>query len=88
MTASAHDWGGDIYLAPGTRVVRRAIFNDEPVARNEYGIVIHCAQSEQFGGIWDCDIAFFGEAPPEAELRAKPYVLCYASMGVTILNED
>lgn len=64
-------------LPPGTRV-RYDGLADGP----EFGVVVHCWFAPEIDG-YDCYVAFFGAAFPEAKPDAKPYVLRYAVASLT-----
>jgi hypothetical protein len=74
----------DRYLAPGTRVRRDALVNDNDYATSEYGIVVHCWLDDEIG-MFNCYVAFFGEAFPAGKPAHKPYILRYAAVGMTEL---
>jgi hypothetical protein len=53
----------------------------------EYGVVVHCWESEELGGLHDCYIAFFGDELPSGEPAKMPYVLRYAVVGIDVLDD-
>ena len=71
----------DRYLAPGTRVRRDASWNDDKHLTSEFGIVVHCWLDDEIG-MFDCYIAFFGDALPAGKPAEKPYILRYATVGL------
>lgn len=76
--------GEDRYLAPGTRVRRDAYFNDDEHLTSEFGVVVHCWLDDEIG-MFDCYVAFFGDALPSGKPCEKPYVLRYAAVGLAEL---
>ncbi|PAX07700.1 hypothetical protein [Sphingomonas lenta] len=78
--------GEDRYLAPGTRVRRDAYWNGDEHLMSEFGVVVHCWLDDEIG-LFDCYIAFFGDALPTGEPAEKPYVLRYAAVSLAALVE-
>ncbi len=78
--------GEDRYLAPGTKIRRDALCNDDDQPIPEFGIVVHCWLDEEFG-FYDCYIAFFGDELPVGRPTEKPYVLRYGAVGLTELAD-
>jgi hypothetical protein len=78
--------GEDRYLAPGTRVRRDAFVNDDEHLASEFGIVVHCWLDDEIG-MFDCYVAFFGDAFPSGKPAEKPYVLRYAPAGLAEVAE-
>ncbi|MEM8772804.1 MAG: hypothetical protein AAGD92_14250 [Pseudomonadota bacterium] len=73
------------YIEPGTRVVLQNQDTDTGKKVSEFGVVVHCWLNRDVG-IYDCYVAFFGNAFPEAEPTIKPYVLRYASKSLNIVE--
>ncbi len=71
----------DRYLVPGTKVRHDYYWNGEESITSEFGIVVHCWLDDEIG-MFDCLIAFFGDALPTGEPAKKPYVLRYAAVGL------
>ena len=67
-----------LYFKPGT-LVRRI---NHPGDSWEDGVVVHCWLDDQLG-LFDCYVAFFGNAIPDGKPPEKPYVLRYASTSLT-----
>jgi hypothetical protein len=63
-------------------VRRDAYVNDDEHVTSEYGIVVHCWDSDEIGQ-YDCYVAFFGDALPTGTPDEKPYVLRYAATSLT-----
>ena len=78
--------GEDRYLAPGTKIRRDAIVNNDDNSTSEFGVVAHCWLDEEMGA-YDCYIAFFGDAFPVGKPNEKPYILRYAAVGLTELAD-
>ena len=76
----------DRYLAPGTKVRRDAYWNNDEHLTSEFGIVVHCWFDEEMG-MFDCYIAFFGEALPPGKPADKPYILRYAVLSLVEIPE-
>lgn len=72
----------DRYLQPGTKV---RLTNHADGSRED-GVVVHCWLSDEIHA-HDCYVAFFGETIPAGAPAAKPYVLRYASISLTVLEE-
>lgn len=72
--------GGGRFIPPGTQV--RYSGGSEP----EYGVVIHCWDSEEIGD-FDCDVAFFGACFPAGPPSTKPYVLRYAALSLEPVDD-
>lgn len=69
------------YLKPGT-LVRRI---NHPGDGWEDGVIVHCWLDDQLG-VFDCYVAFFGDAIPDGKPPEKPYVLRYAATSLTELT--
>jgi hypothetical protein len=77
----------DRFLPPGTKV-RLDSLQDGETPVSEYGVVVHCWPNEGMAGLHDCIVAFFGSAPPlSGELSEWPYVLRYAAVSLSVLDE-
>lgn len=74
----------DRHLSPGTRVRRDSLVNDDDEPTPEFGIVVHCWMDDEIG-MFDCYVAFFGDALPDGKPSGKPYVLRYAATSLTVL---
>lgn len=72
--------GTDEFLEPGARV--RLLSGID--GSWEDGVVVHCWLDDEIG-VYDCYIAFFGDAIPEGKPAEKPYVLRYAATSLTRL---
>jgi len=68
------------FLRPGTTVRY-----DGLDAGPEYGIVIHCWESDEIGG-HDCYVAFFGSGFPTGQPSQKPYVFRYAAASLIAIE--
>lgn len=84
MADTADQDPGDRYLAPGTRVRLDSYLNGGDVLTPEFGVVIHCWFSDEIA-VFDCYVAFFGDAFPDGSPTEKPYVLRYAARSLTVL---
>jgi hypothetical protein len=71
----------DRYLPPGTRVRHDVYWNDDEHLSSEFGVVVHCWFDDEMG-LFDCYIAFFGDALPSDKPAEKPYILRYATVGL------
>ena len=78
--------GEDRYLAPGAKIRRDVLVNDDDQPTSEFGVVVHCWLDEEIG-VYDCYISFFGDAFPVGKPTEKPYVLRYAAVGLTELAD-
>ena len=78
--------GKDRHLAPGTRVRRDAYWNDDEHLTSEFGIVVHCWIDDEIG-MFDCYIAFFGDALPTDKPAVKPYILRYAAVSLAKISD-
>ena len=76
--------GEDRFLAPGTRVRRDAYFNDDEQLTSEFGVVVHCWLDDEIG-MFDCYVAFSGDALPIGKPADTPYVLRYAATNLAEL---
>ncbi|MDG2004019.1 MAG: hypothetical protein P8J20_11880 [Novosphingobium sp.] len=76
----------DRYFAPGTRVRRDAIWDDDEQITSEFGVVIHCWLDDELG-MFDCYVAFFGLALPSGKPAEKPYVLRYTAASLDKIDE-
>jgi len=70
------------FLPAGTKVRYDGLVKGGP----EFGVVIHCWISEEFNG-YDFLAAFFGNEFPSGEPTDKPYVLRYAAVSLTVVNQ-
>lgn len=84
--ADGNGLGEDRYLAPGTKVRRDAYWNDDEHLTSEFGIVVHCWLDNEMS-MFDCYIAFFGDALPTDKPAEKPYVLRYATVGLVEISD-
>jgi hypothetical protein len=73
----------DRYLAPGT-VVRYDGLSVED-SGPEYGIVVHCWNSDEISA-YDCYVAFFGPVRPVGAPTERPYILRYAVTSLTVIE--
>ncbi|MBV1689678.1 hypothetical protein KRR38_18810 [Novosphingobium sp. G106] len=76
----------DRYIAPGTKVRRDAVWNDDEHPTSEFGIVVHCWFDDEMG-MFDCYIAFFGQVFPEGKPAEMPYILRYAVRGLVEITD-
>ncbi|WP_255586815.1 hypothetical protein [Hephaestia mangrovi] len=76
----------DRYLSPGTRVRLDSLVDDDGQPTPEFGIVVHCWLDDGIG-MFDCYVAFFGNALPEGKPSEKPYVLRYAATSLMVLPD-
>ena len=76
----------DRYLAPGTRVRRDANWDGDEKITSEYGVIVHCWLDEGIKA-HDCYVAFFGYEFPTTKPEEKPYILRYAAMSLTTLDD-
>ena len=67
------------FLAAGTRVTYNG------TGKPEYGVIVHCWHNWEIDA-YDCYVAFFGDAIPDAMPAEKPYVLRYAATSLTVLD--
>ncbi|MBR2268738.1 MAG: hypothetical protein IJ918_10740 [Sphingobium sp.] len=84
MNVPGETMGGDIYLAPGTRVRLDSLVNDEGAVTTELGVVVHCWRDDEIG-MFDCYVAFFGASFPQGRPEEKPYVLRYAATSLRVI---
>ena len=75
----------DIYLPPGTKV-RFDSSNELGENSPEFGVVIQCWLDKELQ-LFDCLVAFFGSEFPEGLPQEHPYILRYASMQLTVLED-
>jgi hypothetical protein len=85
MMSSSVRASGDNKLAAGTRVRLDSYVNGGDTITSEFGIVVHCWLDEEMG-MFDCHVAFFGDAFPDGEPVEKPYVLRYAAASLTVVT--
>ncbi len=78
----------DRFIPPGTRVAYHAIWHENRVEtpKSEYGVVVHCWLNDEIG-MYDCIIAFFGDAFPDGYPTEKPYILRYAAVSLDEIAE-
>ncbi|MFN3674845.1 MAG: hypothetical protein ACK4TC_02620 [Sphingomonas pseudosanguinis] len=76
----------DRYIPSGTRVRLDALVYDDDRVASEFGVVVHCWLDDQIGG-YDCYVALFGDAFPEGRPSEKPYILRYASVSLTTIED-